>query len=336
MHNSHLLVGGQGYCECGKKLKFLTQEDADAYIEANKWRVDFKGSHRCVSGQNYWHVTTHINNANQRFSLLEKELHEEMANNAKTIRQRILDYMWDSYQRNKTTKFSSSMVVFAVQQEYPQAKKPNIMQEISKAKKDGLIVSLKEPVPDQRGAVYFTLSRILEEETNPNVTETEVPKQTVKPIPTNPFDKVYEKLDGIKEALDSSEVNLDDDAFDKLASELESKLVDKFGAIIGRLEAIERRVSDHVTVDGDKLADVINARLQNLKLEDSFVYTIREEVDNVTETRIGGYTDLILERLQNLAELKGIPSSVNDADDYKRGIKDGIRLAVEMGIKLDG
>jgi hypothetical protein len=335
MHPNTKVISDELACACGKKKSFLTQEDADYYIEARP-DMHFVGSHICPASTGVWHVTTHIKGAPSRFKYLEKELHTEMANNSKTIRQRITDYMWDSYHRNKTTEFSSSMVVFAVQQEYPHAKKPNIMQEISKAKKDGIIVSLKKPVPDQRGAVYFTLSRILEEETEPTVTEVkpEVPKQS-KAVPTNPFDSVHKKLDEIYTQIDSLS-KIIPGGFLSVEEKLRLKEQTEYALIRGEVVsalksdtnpvtiAINELKSSHVTVDGDKLADVINARFQNLKLNDSFIVKLDEQTDSVIDRRLGEYTDIILDRLDKLT----------DSDDYKRGIKDGIRLAVEMGIKL--
>lgn len=322
----------RGVCYCGKLLTFRSEDDALAFRSISTKR--FTHAHICNSNTGYWHLSTH---GAGKLKNLERELHEEMANNPKTIRQRITDYMWDSYQRNKTTEFSSQMVIFAVQQEYPSAKKPNIMQEISKAKKDGAIVSLKKPVPDQRGAVYFTLSRILEAETEPdNVTETvkaEVPTQS-KPIPVNPFEAVNKKLDDLKGILGNSEITLDKEDFDKLASRIEAKLNISNAQILKELQElktdtrhIKEIASTHVTVDGDRLADVINARLGNLKLEDSFIHKVTYS------------TDLLTERMQRmadtLAELKGVPSTVSNSSDYRAGVKDGIRMALEMGLKID-
>jgi hypothetical protein len=92
-------------------------------------------------------------------------------------------------------------------------------------------------------------------------------------------------------------------------------------------EELKSIASGHVTVDGDKLADLVNARLQDLKFENSLIYQIREEMDNVTERRLGQYTDLILEKIQ-------VPSTVSNSDDYKEGIKAGIALAAEMGLTI--
>lgn len=290
--------------------------------------LNFVNPHQCLEVPDRWHLTTTINSGYNKLRLLESELHKEMANNPKTIRQRITDYMWDSYQRNKTVKFSSSMVIFALQQEHPSAKKQNIMQEISKAKKDGIIVSLKEPVPDQRGATYFTLSRILEEETEPSVTvpKVELPAQSEKPkvIPTNPFDKVHEKLNGITKAIENSEVNIDEEDIKKISETVLSSLGEQihtlFGDIVNRINEVKQIASSHVTVDGDKLADVINARLKDANDEGSLFFAIHKSI--VYEA------DRILEEVN-------IPEGVSNPNDYRAGIKDGIRMALEMGLKLD-
>src|SRR5687768_6307852 len=113
MVTKSLIISGGEVCTCGKKLSFLSEADANQFIEENPNLSNLKGTHKCTSGEDVWHVTSHVNGAPHKFAALERELHREMAT-AKTIRQRIMDYMWDSYQRNKTVKYSSGMVVFAL------------------------------------------------------------------------------------------------------------------------------------------------------------------------------------------------------------------------------
>lgn len=350
---------------CGKAK--YTEQVALKLVKARSY---LKGHYKCplsdtyhvskskkFSGQPYGHRRFKFNK-----NRILRELHTEMTTR-KAIRDRIIEYMRSSYERNKTTKFSSQMVTFAVQQELKDVGKQVIAEEISRLKtKTKVIVSLNEKVPDQRGAVYFTLAEILEKETEPsNVAEEvdmKVPTQApAKPIPVNPFDKVHEKLnsftansqaeflllgkklDGIKDTISNSEVTLDDEDFDTLAAKLEERLANKFERLFGilaeikgfsrgvpeTLNEIKTVASSHVTVDGDKLADVINARLGNLKLEDSFLYRVREETDNIVESRLGQYIDMLLDR----------PDAPSKSDDYRAGIKDGIRMALEMGLKLD-
>lgn len=346
-----------GTCMCGK-AKYTEQ----IALRIIKNKNDMKGHYKCPLSDTY-HVSktkkkksSSYGYGHHRFKFnknrILRELREEMATR-KAIRERIIEYMRDSYERNKTIKFSSQMVTFAVQQELGSINKQVIAEEISRLKtKTKIIVSLNEKVPDQRGAVYFTLAEILEKETEPeNVTETNIiPEQVViekpKPIPVNPFDKVHEKLDDLKEAVSNSEVTLEDEDHKKIAEivlgGLNENIHTLFGDIVNRINEVKQIASSHVTVDGDKLADVINARLQNLKLEDSFIYRIRGEVmtgyehsAKVTNNRL----DMLAERIQNLAELKTIPTEVSNSSDYrvgvKDGIKDGIRMALEMGLKLD-
>lgn len=375
-----------GTCMCGK-AKYTEQ----IALRIIKNKNDMKGHYKCPLSDTY-HVSktkkkksSSYGYGHHRFKFnknrILRELREEMATR-KAIRERIIEYMRDSYERNKTIKFSSQMVTFAVQQELGSINKQVIAEEISRLKtKTKIIVSLNEKVPDQRGAVYFTLAEILEKETDPNnVTEPKIiPQQVViekpKPIPVNPFDKVHEKLDDLKEAVSNSEVTLEDEDHKKIAEivlgGLNEHIHTLFGDIVNRINEVKQIASSHVTVDGDKLADVINARLQNLKLGDSLIYAVRkesrgaiepvwdatkavndqtvklsqtiqeripnikEEVDNVIDARLGQYTDMILDKLNTIK----VPKEVSNEDDYragiKDGIKDGIRMALEMGLKLD-
>lgn len=366
-----------GTCMCGKAK--YTEEVALKLIKARKY---LKGHYKCSLSDTY-HVSKLKKNispyGSRRFKFnknrLLRELHTEMATR-KAIRERIIQYMLDSYERNKTTKFSSQMVTFAVQQELGSVSKQVIAEELSRLKtKDKLIVSLNEKVPDQRGAVYFTLSEILEKETEPeNVTT--IPNQdqakkdidsfippTPKPIPVNPFDKVHERINStatlittameaqdkqlneIKLAVANSEVTLEDEDHKKIAEivlgDLNEHIHTLFGDIVNRINEVKQIASTHVTVDGDKLADVINSRLQNLKLEDSFIYRVREENQKAIEPiwdatkavndQTVKLSQTIQERIQNLA----VPTGVSNSSDYRAGIKDGIRMALEMGLKLD-
>lgn len=343
-----------GTCMCGK-AKYTEQ----IALRIIKNKNDMKGHYKCPLSDTY-HVSktkkkksSSYGYGHHRFKFnknrILRELREEMATR-KAIRERIIEYMRDSYERNKTIKFSSQMVTFAVQQELGSINKQVIAEEISRLKtKTKIIVSLNEKVPDQRGAVYFTLAEILEKETDPNnVTEPKIiPEQLVvekpKIIPTNPFDRVHDKLDAITKVLATltdTEVKLEVDDMDAIATSVINRLELKFNELRTDARQIKEIASSHVTVDGDKLADVINKRLGDLKREDSFVYAVRDQADGVIDARLGQYSDHLLMDITDLLSSKiKTPEGVSNEDDYrvgvKDGIKDGIRMALEMGLKLD-
>jgi hypothetical protein len=186
---------------------------------------------------------------------IERELHEEMAKvKQRTLGQIILEHMEEAYKNDKTYKFSSKMIIEYCETYRPGLTKPYIMSELSNLKKAKKLISLDEKVPDQPGAVYFALSSVLEEVTNPANGNSEMPPATPANFPAHdPFDKVNTRLSELSTAVLS---------------------------------------------------------LPNM-----------ETALEVFEIRLN---KAICDAIQ----------SVNGTDDYKRGIKDGIKLAVEMGIRL--
>ncbi len=104
-----------------------------------------------------------------------------------------------------------------------------------------------------------------------------------------------------------------------------TKAEDSKDLIIELLNEIKGLASSHVTVDGDKLADVINKRLSDLG-SDSLAYLIK------------GFTNLqygdLNNRLDEIEELwRRAYIKAKDNNDYQRGIKDGIKIAIEMGLQ---
>jgi predicted transcriptional regulator len=111
--------------------------------------------------------------------------------------------------------------------------------------------------------------------------------------------------------------------------------------------------SADVSIPADAVAEAVNQRLGDLRKDDAFIYRVREELDDAggkTDKHITAQFNRVDNKLQILFEawkkdqhaladmIKNIsvPSSVANADDYRAGIKEGIRLAAEMGLKVTG
>jgi hypothetical protein len=77
-----------------------------------------------------------------------------------------------------------------------------------------------------------------------------------------------------------------------------------------------------VEVPASAVAEAVNIRLSDLGHDDSFIYRVREELDE----RISK-TEKLISSVQ-------VPSSVANPNDFREGIKEGIRLAVEMGLTV--
>jgi hypothetical protein len=349
---------------CGKSI-FRTEEEAKQFI---KFSSTHKGFYICELSKTY-HVTKQSGGkrykayGSRRFQFnprrLMKELQRDMAK--KTLSQEIIQYMEGMYTKQKVYKISSKMVTEFIHSTRPTLNRNHIASEISNLKKKKVIVGIDEKVPDQPGAFYFALASVLEEVTKPtdgNIEVTKVPAQKPTPPVANPFDKVFSQLEliltqitglskGYTELVQTVN-NVEDN--NKLHASSQSKLLAHYyetlnghiGEGIAELvknqqiirndgqshfEELKEIASSHVTVDGDKLADVINKRLGDFKLEDSFIYRVREEVYERSTTPI----DSLHTRLDEIEELWK-KFATNESDDYKRGIKDGIRIAVEMGI----
>jgi hypothetical protein len=300
-----------------------------------------------------------------------KELQRDMAK--KTLSQEIIQYMEGMYTKQKVYKISSKMVTEFIYSTRPTLNRNYIASEISNLKKKKVIVGIDEKVPDQPGAQYFALASVLEEVTKPtdgNIEVTKVPAQKPTPPVANPFDKVFSQLNSVMESQSilhtllseivdrvNGHVSLDPitEPLETLinATKLNSKSLEihhreateqitegiaelvKNQQIIrndgqSHFEELKEIASSHVTVDGDKLADVINKRLGDLRSDDSFIYLVREELDDRSvkvEQRVSEYFKSFNYLLEKVNSQPG-------TEDYKRGIKDGIRLAIEMGLRL--
>lgn len=242
-----------------------------------------------------------------------------------------------------------------------------------------------------RPGKMFTLTTILDEITNPknegekkemakDNNENKVPAQGKTPLTVapNPFDKVNERLDLIVKQITGlangySELanrpsggNVDEIAnlLERLTDSLTKEESASLNAVTDLKQLIQRESSTirvaiantgnrsvDVSIPADAVAEAVNQRLGDLRKDDSFVYRIREELDDAggkTDRHIKEQANRVDNQLKILFEawkkdhdaiadvLKNIsvPSSVANADDYRAGLKEGIRLAAEMGLKV--
>lgn len=227
---------------------------------------------------------------------LMAELNSNMAYNNRGIAQNqalgkaIIEYMEEEYTRDGVYKFSSNKVAEYCFNLRDTWNKTNVRTMLSRLKSEGILVNLKERVPDERTSYYFALASVLKVVTETinsdahttflngnNVTKQSIPQQTTT-TPPNPFDAVNQSL-----------------------KEIKAKVNDLSNSYLELVNALETKVTPPVA---DPVA-IIN-------------------FDGLANDIVVGIN----------AELDAWLTKTDGSEDYKRGIKDGIRLAVEMGIIL--
>ena len=290
-----------------------------------------------------------------------------------TMQEHIVAYMTECYEKDKKYKFEATEVVKAVTKRMPTVQRNSISAQLSTMRAKGIIVSLDEKVPGGRkNQSYFALAKILDKVTEPSPVaekeETVVAKSTdiePKPIsaklpsqvPANPFDKVFSqlgellsKVDGLSkgyteiserqrkhtEALASSEVRLENDDFNAIAVKIVQELISEDSVYIRKINNLLahqsldlQKLIEKPVVVGEQVADAVNARLSDFTKDNSFIYHVRNEVDD----RVGKSVEGIYHKLDDLKTPENY-SSLSDEEKYRQGMRDGIKLAVEMGLIL--
>ncbi|MFE1915006.1 hypothetical protein [Streptomyces anandii] len=327
-------------CVCGKLNSFSDKKSVWEWLKEIGCELRMQPV-ACAKKIGIWHATSKGNSGYMKLKRLEEELHS-MA----TIRERIIKYMEDEFKdtNGKHYKFAAVDISSELARKNPTIARGTVAAQLSGLRKDGTITQLEKIPHAPGGARYFALTKHLDEITKPEENEPETVKEKeikvgeekkVTPaVHANPFDKVNSQLGDIltkvnglangygqvvefqqaqRKAIES--IN----SYTNGAAELiSSALKGEFDSIRKRLDEIKSIASSHVTVDGDKLADVINARLQDMRREDSFVYRVRDEVMDGIEK----------------IEMPDDYSSLTDEEKYKQGLKDGIKLATELGLKI--
>lgn len=325
------------HCICGKVLCYKTKEEAERRLRSLR-SGGYKGKrmptsvHRCEKAPDTWHVTSRMQAT--KLSLLEEELH------VATLRQKIISFMEETYNRdNSQYKFSTAQVADALTRKSPMIARTSVNAEISKLRKEDILVTLDEKVPNTPGgAKYFVLAKHLEEVTKPKtnaVIKEEVKVPEIKPIPSqpvstpaNPFEKVNNQLAEILTKVNGlaqgySEITKSQRYQVSALERLSLAEAPKSTEILAALQVVHNAIksassSSDYDIDAlnRNLADTAKPFMQRLKIM---------------------YSNMIVDQtvdIKGLIDNLKTPSSVTNSDDYKLGLKDGIKMAVEMGLIL--
>jgi hypothetical protein len=273
-----------------------------------------------------------------------------------TIKNLIVEYITDKYRTTKVYKCSTIEIREALTKN-PQylGTRSTVSPTISALKRDGILTELDEKVSREgKGGTpsyYFTLTSILEEVTNPsnqkeekNVANDKVPAQPKQPpitVATNPFDKVNSQLGELLSKVNGLATGYSQSV--ELLQAIRSALTQEESHTLNAITDLKNTLDPNPFIEGVREltksgnfpslvdADAINDRLQDLSRDNSFIHAVRMEMDDrihKTEERLTNEVTKIIHTLNALP----VPSSVANTDDYRAGIKEGIKLAVEMGL----
>lgn len=380
-------VAGHGTCMCGK----LNLTELEAIFVVNSSDYTATKYYSCpLNGKEYFHATSHgpgrgkvkpnsygsnrfkFNRkrllrelqAQQEYAQINATKEEDMAVETQSLTKAIVKYMEGLYREKDVYKVSSKMVVEA----FSHQAKTTVMAQLSGMKKAKIITTLDEKVPDQKGAVYFALTSILDQITAPKKEEvseevskvTSVPEQPnrpkVTPIVANPFEKVQAQLEAINTRLSGLAQGYADLArateFKSLFNSEEFRAFSRAleEAIENQNKALLKNLDTTITENHNLLSQKISQQPKTVKVdvqaivdeffdldnEEAFVYRVRDEL-----------IDSLLKQLEKndnhtpesiMAEFQNLHRHLNEmeASDYQRGVRDGIKIAAEMGLKLGG
>ena len=205
--------------------------------------------------------------------------------------------------------------------------KARIATTISVLKKENLLTQLDEVVPNGNNARYFARTDILDKVTQPAKKEevseemTKVPNQvSSKPAATNPFDSVNAKLATISNQLEEFKERFESDvpAFtpEDITKAITNQTLRDYGDILKRIDEVKRP---------EQLTEAISSRIVDHYNE------ILSRVDSSLSNAMLAYGESFNDTLGEIhSHLKSNSNSLTD--DYQRGLRDGIRMAVEMGL----
>jgi hypothetical protein len=240
-----------------------------------------------------------------------KEEIENMARIVDELDAIFLPYLRKRWNEDRIYKFTSRDLVAEAGSRF---KKQDIQNWLVRAKKVGDVTMLDELVRDGTSAKYHALTDILDEVTSPsekevNVAKTvAVPQQTTTPPkPANPFDSLKSELEAINTRLSGlaqGYANVENHIRENFMSAEDQRLL---------LSSIEKRFAYEI--------DMLRRDLP-------------EESSSLSETELGikKYMSDCYNGL--LKEIAAIPSVANGSDDFKKGVETGIKLAIEMGLRL--
>jgi hypothetical protein len=335
-----------GTCTCGKGL--YTIAEADALVKhSNTLRRFYRCELAPFNRAECYHVTKSRKQGNKgavgsRFfqfhpERILRELNSDMA--TRTLRMAIIEIMEESYKKFGNYKHTTKSLTAILVKERATWTKGNVASELSTMKKLGLIVQL-DKVPNARGASYIGLVSILEHVTKPtqsakvesakpvepNKPKPIIPMQATKeaavvttakhaPLPTdvpNPFDKVNTKLDQIAAAVQGLAQGYSEMVKPNLSVDNE-----RLKAELNELRLALARATPPVDT-----AAIINGLQKYLgEVNSSLIDEFRLAFSGANQAIFKQVNDLML--------------SVDGSEDYKRGLKDGITLAIEMGLEVN-
>lgn len=362
-------------CVCGKKFSFNSEKEAYAYLSSSQAPHELTYSYKCTSATNTWHVTSKKPNTSEKaIAALESELHREMA----VVSDAIVSYMRTKYQQGRQTKFTAKEIKTELAKTHPYLSNMVIQNAITRLKLSDVLVTLDGKVPGTANGSYYTLSEILDKETEPKKKETtdsmaktvtipiHKPKQTEskpnipKPPVANPFDKVFTDLGEIKaklnglaqgyseivnkpliqgQMMDTSSITA---ALEEIKTALATAPVAKSNTPPFNYKQFVDELTRRLTLSDSNLvgaiANEVNSRLADLRQSDSFIYSVRavaiDGSDRLLEHMAIRFDEqhTAQNKLTDLVNSIKAPEQITNPDDYKQGIREGIRMAVELGI----
>lgn len=275
-----------------------------------------------------------------------------------TIKEWLIDYMGNAYKQNNVVEFSPSELRTKFAKANPTKNDSSVHTAIYQLKHDGIVVDLKKSIPGKKGN-FITLAKILEKETEPmskKPTPVNVPAQPTPmvkeepkkptPAPINPFDKVTTTLaeilakvnglvQGYSELVQKTpnvDVTVDFSEVTQMLSKHESASHHRYQASTERLDILKKVIDSHfqnlqsspsvhsVEIGGAKvIAEEVNRRLRDVTQEDTLLNDIYHMMSINT-------SDIISK--------VAIPKEVTNQDDYRAGLKEGIRLATELSLTI--
>lgn len=258
-----------------------------------------------------------------------------------SVREQVIDYIKIKYRTSGEYKCSVSEIRKALTAKPSFSSTPSsISVAVSALKSEGTLTALDEKDPERKGkggmpSYLITLTEILEEITSPKIEKekmTKVPAQTTSvTVATNPFDKVNSQLGELLSKVNGLATGYSQSV--ELMQAIRNALMQEESHTLNAVSALREELRNPPGLNIQILSDEINARLSDFSRNDSFIYRVREELyDRVdkTEDKLLNEVTRLLQAIDSIS----VPSSVANADDYKAGIREGIKLAAELGITL--
>lgn len=321
-------------CTCGKTK--LSEAEAIDRLQRN-WVL--KRYYGCKLSNTY-HVTKL-----PKWSASSDE--REEGRRRMLLRTAVIQYLNELYSDSGTYKVTTNMIREALKGKHDVK---YISQTVNNLKHDGVLTNLGErmPPPNQK-IVYFALTEVLDRVTNPVFEETNevasIPKQTT-PVANPPlsviseaFDTIIAKLDGVikgytentkalvnlrESGIAPSTVSIDLDAILAslsavvLTSAKEIKEAQHHGNVATQLDIGESLKSSTSTLLGAMQADK---------------EVIQRSIEGASELHRSIVDTATNDLYHKLTTTPGSPVS-GKSDEYKEGIKDGIRLGIEMKLSI--